>query len=93
MVFNANAQQRGPEKWSASVYPNPSNGVITVQLAGKYDELTHINVVNDQGKSVFWKNIENDRKHEFDLTHLSPGKYMINMMSTNVYMKQPLIIF
>ena len=86
------SQQKSSEKWSAKVYPNPSNGIINVELTGIYDELTHINIVDATGKSVYWKNVLNDRTHVIDLTQIPKGNYMVQMMSTNVYMKQPLVI-
>lgn len=86
------SQQQGPEKWTAKVYPNPSDGIIHVELSGKFDELTHINIVDATGKSVYWKNVSNDQTHKIDLTSIRKGHYVVQMMSTNVYMKQPLVI-
>jgi hypothetical protein len=86
------SQQRGSEIWSAKVYPNPSEGVIHVELTGLCDDLTHINIVDMNGRSVFWKNIPNDQTHTFDLTSIPKGHYTVQLMSTNVYMKQPLIL-
>lgn len=86
------AQQESSNVWSAEVYPNPSEGIVNVRLTGLYDELTHINIVNSEGKSVFSENVYNDQNHTLDLSTLPKGIYTIQMMSTNVYMKQPLVI-
>lgn len=89
MVYS---QQSGPEKWSAKVFPNPSNGVLQLNLNGKYDELTHVNILNLDGKSVYTENLFNDKTHVIDLSHVPSGYYTMNMMSTNVYMKQGIVI-
>jgi hypothetical protein len=86
------AQQISQDKWTAIVYPNPSEGLISIELTGEFDEYTHINIVDAAGKSVFVDNVLNDRIHAIDLSAIPKGIYTIQMMSTNVYKKQMLVL-
>lgn len=86
------AQQESSIVWSADVFPNPSTGVIKIRLTGVFDDLTHINIVDATGKSVFTENVYNDQLHTIDLSSVAKGIYTVQMMSTNVYMKQILVL-
>jgi hypothetical protein len=86
------SQQFGTTKWSASVYPNPSVGLISIRLTGEPDEYTHVNIVDGTGKSIFVDNVLNDQIHTIDLSKIPKGIYTVQMMSTNVYMRQVLVL-
>ena len=86
------AQQVSQDKWTANVYTNPSEGLINIELTGEFDEYTHVNIVDGTGKSVFVDNVLNDRIHAIDLSAIPKGVYTIQMMSTNVYKKQMLVL-
>ncbi|MFT6443043.1 MAG: hypothetical protein ACJASQ_002052 [Crocinitomicaceae bacterium] len=86
------AQQVSQDKWTAKVYPNPSVGLINIELTGEFDEYTHVNIVEGTGKSVYVDNVLNDRIHSIDLSAIPKGIYTIQMMSTNVYKKQMLVL-
>ncbi|NRA12461.1 MAG: hypothetical protein HRT57_10960 [Crocinitomicaceae bacterium] len=66
--------------------------MISLELTGEYDEYTHVNIVDGTGKSVFVENVLNDRIHTIDLSSTPKGFYTIQMMSTNVYKKQMLVL-
>ncbi|MFT6983851.1 MAG: hypothetical protein ACJAUD_002631 [Crocinitomicaceae bacterium] len=86
------AQQVSQDKWTANVYPNPSVGLINIELSGEFDEYTHVNIVDGTGKSVYVDNVLNDRIHVIDLSAIPKGVYTMQMMSTNVYKKQTLVL-
>ena len=92
LISVSHAQQVRSEVWSANVYPNPSEGIIHLELSGKFDELTHINIVDANGKTVFVENVANDQIIRIDLRSVAKGTYTMQMMSTNVYKKQTLVL-
>lgn len=91
--FSVFAQQERSIVWSANVYPNPTEGIVYIELSGENDELTHVNIVNAEGKSVYLDNVFNDQIHRIDLRTLPKGIYKIQLTSTNVYKKQDLVLY
>lgn len=54
--------------------------------------MTYVGVVDASRESVFTKNVYNGQMHTIYLSLVAKEIYTIQMMSTNVYMKQVLII-
>jgi hypothetical protein len=91
-LISTNSYSQAYNGWTAEVYPNPSKGTVNLRLEGAKEDLTHVNIVNSEGKSVFVDNVQNQELHTFDLTNLPKGVYSIRLFSTNVYKKIPLVI-
>lgn len=68
------------------VYPNPSNGTVTVQLDDEYE----ITVTNIQGSVVYSKTVIGTE--QLDLSGLSSGMYIINAKSASNVLRQTIII-
>lgn len=68
------------------VYPNPSNGMVTVQLDDEYE----ITVTNIQGSVVYSKTVIGTE--QLDLSRLSSGMYIINAKSASKVLRQTIII-
>jgi hypothetical protein len=58
-----------------NVFPNPSNGVFTIQLDGEYE----VSILNNMGAAVYRKTISH--KEQLMLRDLSPGIYVIQAKS------------
>lgn len=65
---------------SFNVYPNPSNGQVTVTLDEQFAN-SAISVIDLTGREVYINTITSSVQG-FDLSHLAKGRYMINV-STN----------
>lgn len=63
-----------------SVYPNPANGVLTIEKF--IDEKLNVEIYNSLGKSVF-KGILEVTKNTIDLSGFSNGIYTIKLNSVN----------
>lgn len=61
------------------LYPNPTNGILTVVLDGNFKEIK-VSVSNDIGQKVL-SIIENNSKFNIDLTNQSSGMYFLRLES------------
>ncbi|MBK8566619.1 MAG: T9SS type A sorting domain-containing protein [Saprospiraceae bacterium] len=67
------------------VYPNPTNGAVTVEFVKQSPKLTMVEVRNAYGKLVMVKEIEpKTERTELDLSRQPLGIYMIRINSENV---------
>lgn len=60
-----------------NVYPNPSNGELTIQLAD--NRAVKTTVFDVYGKVVFNQTLVNDTEYKLDLTNLSTGIYFLQL--------------
>jgi hypothetical protein len=72
------------------LYPDPSNGLITIEFPGNYSEKS-INIFNVSGKVVY-SEIVNSDKGFLDLTKFSPGIYFIRFYDGSFFATQKFII-
>jgi hypothetical protein len=62
------------------IYPNPSSGVITLELAGAAGPELKVSVTDMSGRKVFEKTIHQPRqKEQIDLERCSQGIYHVNV--------------
>jgi hypothetical protein len=61
------------------LYPNPTNGLLTLELDGKFEEIA-VSVTNDIGQLVF-SSKETSSKFNIDLTNNSSGIYFLQLES------------
>lgn len=68
-----------------TIYPNPTNGKVTIQLSGKDYNLTNsINIYSVNGSLVKRINIKNPTNQiELDISNMPSGTYFIHMHFTN----------
>lgn len=65
---------------SIDLYPNPSNGFLTIDLSKNQSETEEIRVLNYAGQLVFIdKQIANNDKQVINLSHLSKGMYVVKI--------------
>ena len=88
-VGNETLSNDSKEYLSITVYPNPSEGIITIKKSTVEDlELTLVDVL---GKEVY-KSIMNTNTQSFDLTFLSKGIYVALLKSTSSSVFKKVII-
>jgi hypothetical protein len=72
-----------------SLYPNPSNGIVTINYKKDYS----IRIFNILGEVVYLNELSNnDESLTIDLNHLSNGIYMVSVSSEEGVMTQRLEI-
>lgn len=78
---------------SVKVFPNPSNGNITLDLTGLSQNVTQINILNVQGQNVYTISQDNNQEiNQLDLSDLSEGIYLIQIQTANGVLSKKLII-
>jgi len=77
-----------------TIYPNPADGRVTIQLSGKDYNLTNsINIYSVNGSLVKRININNPiNQMELDISNMPSGTYLIHMHFTNGTVKTEQII-
>lgn len=74
-----------------NVYPNPSNGFITIDMGS--NELNSVNVVNLLGERIMSVNAPvNSQKMDMDLSQLASGSYLLEMNGEDFTTHQSIII-
>jgi photosystem II stability/assembly factor-like uncharacterized protein len=73
------------------IYPNPSNGNFKIYLKERYKE-TKVWIFSLNGKIVYTNRFSNLDEIKIEQGKLSPGTYILNVYSGNVYETKPLII-
>lgn len=68
-----------PESLGLSLYPNPTSGRFTINLASKSDEAMVVEVLDVNGKVLFTENCEGLVSYPFDLTGLPRGSYFLRI--------------
>lgn len=66
-----------------TVYPNPSNGIFTVQLNGNYSDQTELILTDISGRIVEQFSLTGENKFQFDITSKASGTYYLKIISGN----------
>ena len=73
-----------------SVYPNPSNGIFTIE--NNYQEDVNFSIRNVLGQITFRGKINSTSNSKVDLSHLNSAVYTIEFDGENQLSNQKLII-
>lgn len=66
-----------------SIYPNPTHDILTVAVNGLSEKSATLSIVTVSGSVVLSREMS-DGKHDFDLSEMSPGIYMLLFSSPNI---------
>lgn len=66
-----------------SIYPNPTHDILTVAVDGLSEKSATLSIVTISGSVVLSREMS-DGKHDFDLSEMSPGIYMLLFSSPNI---------
>lgn len=108
--FNMNSTQEGMYKWanpplsadeinidnSASIYPIPSKGIVTIEFSSNTKNIVNITVYDVTGNAVYNYNDKKTTplyKGILNLSSLSPGVYMAIVKSGDKELTKKIVIF
>ena len=75
-----------------SIYPNPSDGKITISNGSKMEKNFLVNVYNSVGQVVFTAQYENLVNEQIDLSKQPAGIYSVQLKSDNNSMNKSVVI-
>lgn len=77
-----------------NVYPNPSTGIVTLDISLEAVQDISIRLVNLLGREVYTRNLENagNLKLQMDLSHLSQGIYILSVRTDERIMTKELVL-
>jgi hypothetical protein len=78
------------ESKSIKVYPNPNNGVFTLQL-NNFRENTRVMLFNAIGQKVYEQTLRGDT-HRIELPNLQRGLYVVKAINNNKQFDQKMIV-
>lgn len=85
VIEEATASTVESGKNKLSIYPNPSNGILNIQIEKPVKNM-HITVLTMAGKKVFEQtNKDSKSQYNYQLGHLPPGVYLIYMKLDDEY--------
>ena len=70
------------------IYPNPSNGIVTISGGNLSKEKHQLTIYNELGQQVYNKNMALFNEYTINLSHLSKGVYFITLQSEESNLKQ-----
>lgn len=77
---------------NVKLYPNPSNGILNIELANVTDNVTEVSLYNALGSVVFQKTFNNEPKLSIDTEAYNKGSYILQISSNNqVYTSRVII--
>jgi len=75
------------------VYPNPSSGMISIELNNTFIEGVTIEVINLDGKVMLTQEIINTNKlNTLSLAHLAKGTYILQVRNSNLLQIQRIVL-
>jgi len=77
------------ESGEITIYPNPNNGLFTINLNKVQVENSNIEITDINGKVIYSENNNTEKTKTIDLSHLSPGMYFVKVSDevSNYYKK------
>ena len=91
--YNLGIQNDVVDLRSYNLYPNPSNGVVTLNLKTKSNSTATVQVIDAMGKVVFSTTCSGMVKKSFDFSALSKGVYsLVVLSSAGERMQEKLVI-
>ncbi|MBN4065913.1 T9SS type A sorting domain-containing protein [Candidatus Amoebophilus asiaticus] len=76
------------------LYPNPTRGILNIQIGAKQATETDITIYNILGERLYHENIWNDKLHQIDFQNLGwqDGIYFISLQNQLFYEIKPVIL-
>ncbi len=76
-----------------NIYPNPSNGLITIKINNKSEDKVNIEVLNISGQIILSKKFKNSKTiKQLNLANYSNGIYIIKVIMGNIVQTKRLIL-
>ena len=85
------ATEEGNEKKSISIFPNPTTGLLTVEIKGSVEGLKYIRLMDPIGKEVWRHDIDFGQTFRFDLHSIPSGIYSLQVFGDRFFEERKLM--
>ncbi|WP_197076979.1 T9SS type A sorting domain-containing protein [Hymenobacter terrenus] len=76
-----------------SLYPNPTAGVVTLEVRGaNANGKPEVQVTNLLGQTVHTSALQDNSRHELNLSHLAKGLYLVRVQTGTEFTTRQLAI-
>ncbi|HNK96888.1 MAG TPA: hypothetical protein PKO19_02200 [Chitinophagales bacterium] len=85
----------GEEQATVTLFPNPNNGVFTLNVAGYADNSFNLNIYNTMGAIVYTKTVDITSDNQavvVSLENVPGGMYQINLSNDQYQINYPVIV-
>lgn len=76
---NEDKQLFSSVEWRA--YPNPTHGIVNYSLSLETEQRITVSVFDMSGKRLVFERMKSAGKGQLDISHLSPGEYILRISS------------
>lgn len=92
--LNTDLKKNTDEVFNYQVYPNPSNGLVYLDISKANDQIQQVNFYNMMGKLIVTKTFNDmpSKQIQFNLNEHAKGLYMIELLGENIRATEKLII-
>ena len=80
------------DKENIAIYPNPNDGLLTIEVASAGQKLIQVSVIDLLGKTVLENSLKGLTKKTINLDHLNNGLYLIRLQSGGKIYTEKLVI-
>jgi hypothetical protein len=80
------------EKVSVSVYPNPTHGLLYIELNNYRNEIIDMMIYDSYGRTVVKHHLES-ANNSYDLSKLVPGAYFVRLQSGDNVMSKKILLY
>ena len=80
------------EKVSVSVYPNPTHGLLYVELNNYRNDVVDMMIYDSYGRTVVKHQLQSE-KNSYDLSKLAPGAYFVRLQSGDNVISKKILLY
>jgi Secretion system C-terminal sorting domain len=80
------------EKVNVSVYPNPTHGLLYIELSNYNNEPVDMIIYDSYGRTVV-KHLLQSENNSYDLNKLAPGTYFVRLQSGNDVISKKILLY
>ncbi len=76
---------------SFSIYPNPNDGLFTVEINTQDKEAIRIFVTDISGRTIYAADL-NNQLTQIDLSKAAPGTYFVSLVDSAIVVSKPIVL-
>jgi hypothetical protein len=91
-AFSKQNDARSTIKMKITLFPNPATDYVTWDLGSQKVDILQVEVFNDFGQRLWFKQLPPDDAYRLDVSHWSPGNYLFRFKAGHQSYSEILVI-